>query len=150
VGKKSKRKRRSPAPEGDRREASGAGREHEPSPPGPKRRYRRHAAEYKLAIVLAADSLLERGQVSALLRREELTHSQLSEWRRELREGKLGPATAQQKGMRSPLVEVEVRQLKRKTERLEAKLRQAELIIQLQKKASEILGVDLPDDDDIY
>ena len=152
MGKKRRQKRSRPSTEGDRREPGVDGREHESTSRErrPYRRRRQFSPEYKLALVLAAESLTERGQVAELLRREDVQRNQLSKWRKEVREGTLGPSTAEQNRMRNPSAEVEMRRLRRENERLEAKLRQAELIIQLQKKASEILGIDLPRDDDDF
>lgn len=153
MGKKPRQRRQRPASEGDRREPGEAGRALAEAPPKKRRPYRKRrqfSTDYKLAIVLAAESLTERGQVAEMLRREELNWAHLSQWRRDARKGILKPSRGQQNQVRDLEAEAEMRQLRRKNERLEARLRQAEAIIQLQKKASEILGVDLPDDDENF
>jgi len=153
VGKKPRQRRQRPPEEGDRREPETGGRALDEAPPQKRRPYRKRrqfSVDYKLAIVLAAESLTERGQVAEMLRREELNWAHLSQWRRDARRGELKPSRGQMNQERDLEAEAELRQLRRKNERLEARLRQAEAIIQLQKKASEILGVDLPDDDESY
>lgn len=54
-----------------------------------KPRRRRFTAEYKLRIVEEADGASEPGESEALLRREGLYSSHLTNWRRQRREGTL-------------------------------------------------------------
>ena len=54
-----------------------------------KAKRRQFNAEYKLGILEEADACQEPGQIAALLRREGLYSSHLSEWRRARREGSL-------------------------------------------------------------
>ena len=56
-------------------------------PEKPKRR--RFTAEYKLRILEEADGASEAGEIGALLRREGLYSSHLTNWRRQRREGTL-------------------------------------------------------------
>ncbi len=56
-----------------------------PEPSLEKRTRRQFKPEYKLRIIAEADAC-EYGQLGALLRREKLYSSQLSEWRREFAE----------------------------------------------------------------
>jgi len=111
---------------------------------------RRFAAEYKLRILREADRLTESGQLGALLRREGLYSSHLSTWRQQRSEGTLAGLTPKRRGRKTnpdaPLI-AENERLKRETQRLAAKLRQAETIIEVQKKLSEILGIPLPPPD---
>jgi transposase-like protein len=108
---------------------------------------RRFTAEYKVRILREADRSTESGQLGALLRREGLYSSHLSTWRRQRDEGTLAGLTPKRRGRKpnpdAPLI-AENERLKRETQRLAAKLRQAETIIEVQKKLSEILGITLP------
>ena len=108
---------------------------------------RRFTAEYKLRILREADRCTGFGQLGALLRREGLYSSHLSTWRRQRDEGTLAGLTPKRRGRKAnpdaPLI-AENERLKRETQRLAAKLRQAETIIEVQKKLSEILGIPLP------
>jgi transposase-like protein len=108
---------------------------------------RRFTVEYKLRILREADRCKQSGQLGALLRREGLYSSHLSTWRQQRDEGMLTGLTPKRRGRKAnpdaPLI-AENERLKRETRRLEAKLRQAEAIIEIQKKLSEILGIPLP------
>ena len=111
---------------------------------------RRFTAEYKLRILREADGCTECGQLGALLRREGLYSSHLSTWRQHRDQGTLAGLTPKRRGRKAnpdaPLI-AENERLKRETQRLAAKLRQAETIIEVQKKLSEILGIPLPPTD---
>jgi transposase len=92
----------------------------------------------------------ESGQLGALLRREGLYSSHLSTWRQQRDEGTLAGLTPKQRGRKAnpdALLIAENQRLKRETQRLEGRLRQAETIIEVQKKLSEILGIPLPPPD---
>ncbi len=108
---------------------------------------RRFTAEYKLRILGEADRATEHGQLGALLRREGLYSSHLTTWRKQRDEGTLAGLAPKRRGRKAspdaPLL-AENERLKRENQRLTAKLRQAETIIDVQKKLSEILGVALP------
>jgi transposase len=124
-----------------------------PSPPDPevpeKAKRRRFSAEYKLAILREADRCTEPGQIGALLRRERLYSSHLVDWRRQRDAGAL-EALARTRG-RKPAdpMQAEVERLRRANERLATRLAQAEKIIQIQGKVSELLGIPLdPASDD--
>jgi transposase-like protein len=107
---------------------------------------RRFAAEYKLRILQEADRCAEAGQLGALLRREGLYSSHLSTWRRQREAGSLAGLTPKRRGRKpkpnDPLVEQNER-LQRENQRLREKLHQAEMIIAVQKKLSEALGIPL-------
>ena len=111
---------------------------------------RRFTAEYKLRILQEADRCTESGQLGALLRREGLYSSLLSTWRKQRDEGTLAGLTPKRRGRKAnpdaPLI-AENQRLTRETQRLAAKLRQAETIIDIQKKLSEMLGIPLPPSD---
>ena len=111
---------------------------------------RRFTAEHKLRILREADCCTESGQLGALLRREGLYSSHLSTWRQQRDEGTLAGLTPKRRGRKAnpdaPLI-AENQRLQRETQRLAEKLRQAETIIEVQKKLSEILGIPLPPSD---
>jgi transposase-like protein len=106
---------------------------------------RRFTAEYKERIVREAEGCTQSGQIGALLRREGLYSSHLDKWRRKLAQGgraALVEAKRGRKPKRTPW-EVENEELRKRNARLERRLKQAETIVELQKKVSEILGVSL-------
>ena len=101
----------------------------------PKRR--RFTEDYKRRIVQEAAACTEPGQIGALLRREGLYSSHLVDWRRQeqARIGAPKPASVQ-------LAE-QNRRLRRENARLQRRLAQAEVVIDVQKKVSELLGITL-------
>ena len=105
---------------------------------------RRFTAEYKLRILEEADNCTRPGQIGALLRREGLYSSNLTQWRLQRAEGVLQALTPRKRGPKvDPLTE-ENAALRRRIDRLEAELKRAETIIEVQKKVSELLGLTDP------
>jgi transposase len=97
--------------------------------------------EYKLSILAAHARCTEPGERSALLRREGLYSSMLSDWRRQDREGLL--VTKQGRtadGGRGAATRTEMQQLRAENERLRRKLEKAETIIEVQGKVQALLG----------
>ncbi len=108
---------------------------------------RRFTAEYKRSILDRAEACREEGAIGALLRREGLYSSHLSTWRRQRRQGELKGLTPKKRGRKptgDPLAE-ENRHLHAENARLTRQLRQAETIIDVQKKVSTLLGITLPE-----
>jgi transposase-like protein len=107
---------------------------------------RRFTAADKLRILTLADACTVPGSLGALLRREGLYSSNLTAWRRQRDAGMLSALTPKQRGRkalgRDPLWRENAR-LRQENERLTRRLRQAELIIDVQKKVSQMLGVPL-------
>jgi len=107
---------------------------------------RRFTVQYKAKILAEADACTEAGQLGELLRREGLYSSHLTTWRRQRDKGALAGLTPKQRGRKArpknPLAD-EVAQLQRENKRLQEQLRQAELIIDVQKKVSEMLNIPL-------
>jgi len=105
---------------------------------------RRFTVEYKTQILAEADACSEPGMLGELLRREGLYSSHLSAWRRQRNAGALAGLTPRRRGRkakpRNPLAD-EVARLQRENQRLQEQLRQAELIIDVQKKVSEMLNL---------
>ena len=111
---------------------------------------RRFAVEYKVRILAEADACTETGQLGELLRREGLYSSHLSTWRRQRDVGVLAGLTPKRRGRKSKprnLLADENEHLQRENGRLKEKLRQAELIIDVQKKVSEMLSIPLKSPD---
>jgi transposase len=110
-----------------------------PDPEVPEKTVRRRfTAAYKLSVLKEAGNCTEPGEVGALLRREGLYSSNLARWRRDVAQGlvpkKRGPVARKA----DPLVR-RVTELERENEKLTRKLKQAELIIDVQKKVAELL-----------
>ena len=113
----------------------------------PQRPVRRSfLADYKLQILRQADACTQSGQVGELLRREGLYSSHLRTWRPQRQQGTLDALAPKKRGRKphdnDPLIE-ENRRLERVNKRLVERLRQAEVIIDVQKKVAEILGIPL-------
>jgi len=106
---------------------------------------RRFTADYKHRIALEAEGCGRPGEIGALLRREGLYSSVLQRWRRQLREESL---SSSKKSNSKPSPAQELARLKRENERLHEKLRQAELIIDVQKKVSELMQTRSPEKTD--
>ena len=114
-------------------------------PANPKRR--QFTVQYKLSIVEQADACTEYGEVAALLRREGLYDSHLANWRKQRALGTLATRTSQKRGRppqpANPLA-TRVAELERQNARLQKKLHKAELLIDVQKKISALLGIAQP------
>jgi transposase-like protein len=110
-----------------------------------KAQRRKFTAEYKLAIVEEAGRATDPGAIGALLRREGLYSSHLVEWRRLRQAGALGALSKKRgrKPARNPLAEENCK-LKAELARVNKKLQQAEIIIDVQKKVSALLGIARP------
>ena len=107
----------------------------------PKRR--RFSAEYRLKILKQADACKAPGELGALLRREGLYSSLLSTWRRQREQGALAALQARKRGPKPKAVDPRIKEQEKQIARLQRKLKQAEMIIEVQKKVHEILGIPL-------
>jgi transposase-like protein len=103
---------------------------------------RRFTPAYKARIVEEAQRCTESGQIGALLRREGLYSSALTQWRRQYQAGALQALKDDKRGRKRTrdVRGKELERLQRENERLNKKLRQAELIIEIQKKVAAMLG----------
>jgi len=118
----------------------------------PKRPRRVFSATDKLRIVKEAESCLahgKRGALEAMLRREGIYSSLLSSWRTQLGAHGAEGLAAKKPGRKRKLTEVERRnvELTQRNVELERKLHVANVLIALQKKAHEVLGLALPGSD---
>lgn len=111
--------------------------------PAPRRRT--FTSEYKLRILAEADGSSEPGAIGALLRREGLYSSHLTEWRRQRAAGELKAGVTKVRGRKPAPEAQELAKLQRENERLRAQLVQAELIIGAQKKLAQALEHALSD-----
>jgi transposase len=135
-----------PAAQGGPPRASGRSAETVPKP-GKRRTF---SAAEKLRIVKEADACVatgKRGDLEAMLRREGIYSSLLSAWRMQLGAHGAAGLAAKKPGRKPKLTEAERRnvELTKRNAELERKLRIANALIALQKKAHEILGLALPE-----
>jgi transposase len=118
----------------------------------PKAQRRQFSVAYKLRILEQAERCQGRGELGALLRREGLYASHLGRWRALHRQG--GAAALGRPRGRKPdpdtVLREQLRRLERDNQRLQRALQQAETILEVQKKLSEVLGIRLtaPDEDE--
>lgn len=105
---------------------------------------RKFSAKYKARILKEIESV-SKGERAAILRREGLYASHLHKWKEE---AALGSLDAKKRGPKANPYAEENRKLRAQNEKLEKKLLQANKIIEVQKKISEILGIDLDSSDE--
>ena len=137
-------------PRSERSERSGSSGREALGAPDPEvvgvARRRSFTREYKMRIVEQADRCKQPGEVGMLLRRERLHSSHLFAWRK-LRQEAARKAPGAKRGRKPVAVNplsVEVARLSRENARLALRNRKLEGLIDLQKKASELLGIELP------
>ncbi len=109
-------------------------------------RRRSFTAEYKRSILDQADAAQDAGAVGLLLRREGLYSSHLTTWKRQRKQGAIDALAPKKRGPKvvvSPLVK-QNRDLLADNARLTKKLKNAELIIEVQKKVAALLGNPIP------
>jgi transposase-like protein len=127
----------------------GTGTDGEPPRRNPVRRS--FSAEYKLSVLAEYDACSETGEKGAILRREGLYSSLITDWKRQHRQGLLKAAVGRSDGGRGGPSRSEVAKLRAENERLRSKLAQAEVIIGVQGKVhallEEISKSAAPDDD---
>ena len=102
----------------------------------------------KLRILAAADAWVAPGEIGALLRQEGIYSSHLATWRKQRQASDETGALARKRGPKSDSAaaqERRVRELEKQVERLQAKLVKADLIIDVQKKLSILLGLSTGD-----
>jgi transposase len=109
---------------------------------------RRFAAAEKLRIVREAAACTKRGDIEALMRREGIYSSLLAGWRKQL-ELHGSEALAGRKRGPKPKFDAKdkrIEELEKRTAKLEAKLALAGKLLDLQKKAASILGIELDEE----
>jgi transposase len=112
-----------------------------------KAKRRRFSAEFKRRILKEADSCA-RGELGALLRHEGLYSSHLVEWRRARDAGELAGLTPRKRGPKvqapDPLA-AKVAEQQKQIARLEAENVKLQIICDVQKKISLLLGLTIPE-----
>ncbi len=114
----------------------------------PRASRRRFGAAYKLRIIEAADACTKPGEIGALLRREGLYSSHLLTWRRARDQGQLEALSPKRRGPKPDpdrALKKRNEQLEREVARLEKRLETAEVIIDVQRKVSRLLGIEMPE-----
>jgi transposase-like protein len=109
---------------------------------------RRYTRDDKLRILRLADECKERGQLGALLRREGIYHSTLRDFENQRAQGRLEPRSTAARNQANAAATADKRriaQLEALTRQLEHKLQQAHLVIEIQKKVSQLMGIVLPE-----
>jgi len=105
----------------------------------------------KLRVLAETDRAADTGGISAILRREGLYSSALTDWRRQREAGAFDALTPARRGRKTtppnPLA-AEMAALQRDHARLARRLARAEAIIEVQKKVAELLGLPLAPNDD--
>lgn len=125
-----------------------------PDPEVPAKAKRRiFSADFKRRILAAADKLEADGEgVGAMLRREGLYRSQLSDWRKARTEhgdaGLAGLKRGRKPVLGALATKLEMRKQGRRIARLERELAQARFIIDIQKKVGEMMALSEPLDDE--
>ena len=117
-----------------------------------KARRRRFSTAEKIRILREADAVAhETGGVTALLRREGLYSSHLTDWRKARARGELDGLAPKKRGRKpapvNPL-EKENSELKRALAKAEARATRAEALVEVQKKISLLLGIPQPGTED--
>jgi transposase-like protein len=112
-----------------------------------KAKRRRFTAEYKRKVLQEADACTESGQVGALLRREGLYSSHLTTWRQARERGEregLAPKKRGPKAQEANPLAKELAAERREVARLKTENAKLQIICDVQKKVSLLLGVTLP------
>ena len=112
---------------------------------------RRYTAEYKHKILREAETCTRSGELGSLLRREGLYSSNLTVWRKQRERRELEGLSQKKRGLlpkeKNPLA-AKVATLERENRRLKSRAERAEGLVELQKKVSEILGIELKHDEE--
>lgn len=105
----------------------------------PKALRRRFGAGYKLRILREVEACSQPGEVGALLRREGLYSSLVSDWRKQRDAGMLEGLAPKKRGRKPNPEARENARLTKENARLRRELEQAHMIIAVQKKLGDLL-----------
>jgi len=105
-----------------------------------KAQRRRFTAAEKLRLLREVDACRGSGDIGALLRREGIYSSYLRTWRKQREAGELDGLSPHKRGPKPDPQALELAKLRREKARLQERLRQAELIISVQKKVAQMFG----------
>ena len=110
-------------------------------------RRRSFTAQEKLRILAETDRAAQTGEIGAVLRREGIYSSLLTDWRRQREAGAFNALSPSRRGPKpagiNPLA-AELTGAQAENARLLRRLERAEAIIDLQKKVADLLGTPLP------
>ena len=131
----------------DTREISqnGSKAEAPPTEVVPRAKRRRFSASYKLRILDEVDACTTPGGIGALLRREGLYSSQLSQWRKQHKRGTLYGSTQVAKDLVAK--DETITELRTELRQLRSRLKKAETVIDVQKKVCKLFGISNQADD---
>lgn len=115
-----------------------------------KAKRKRFTAAEKLRILREVEACRGSGEIGALLRREGIYSSYLTTWRKQRELGELDGLSPHKRGPKPNPEAIELAKLRREHERLQERMRRAELIIDVQKKVAQMLGetIETPELDD--
>jgi transposase len=115
-----------------------------------KAKRKRFTAAEKLRILREVEACRGSGEIGALLRREGIYSSYLTTWRKQRELGELDGLSPHKRGPKPNPEAIELAKLRREHERLQERMRRAELIIDVQKKVARMLGetIESPELDD--
>ena len=105
---------------------------------------RRHfTGAEKQRILREVEACRGTGEMGALLRREGIYSSYLTTWRKQRESQELEGLAPQKRGPKPNPEAIELAKLRREHARLQERMRQAELIMDVQKKVAQMLGATL-------
>ena len=126
-----------------------------PSAPSPelsdRPRRRTFTAKDKLRILTETDRAADTGGIGAILRREGIYSSTLTDWRKLRDAGTIGALLPAKRGPKTAAPHPQADEfafLQRENARLTRRLARAEAIIDLQKKVAALLGIPLDNSDE--
>lgn len=134
-------------------ERSGGGSTSEAAPSNEvsaKAKRRTFTAEYKRRILREADACKKQGELGALLRREGLYSSTLSSWRVARDRGEIA-GLSKKRGRKAKDVDGRdqiIAEQQREIAKLKKRAERAEALVEIQKKVSQLLGIQLPTSDE--
>ena len=102
---------------------------------------RRFTAEYKRRILKEVAACKDPGQIGALLRREGLYSSNLTNWRKQMASGDPNALEPRKRGPKTDQLAIEYAALQKRNQKLEEELKRAKIVIDVQKKLCDLLGL---------
>ena len=102
---------------------------------------RRFTAEYKRRILKEVAACKDPGQIGALLRSEGLYSSNLTNWRKQMASGDPNALEPRKRGPKTDPLAIENAALKKRNQKLEEELKRAKIVIDVQKKLCDLLGL---------
>ncbi len=109
---------------------------------------RRFTSEYKRRVLQEADACNKPGELGALLRREGLYSSHLASWRAARSRGELAGLAPRKRGPKAQPLDPRdkrIAELERELQRAQARAERAEALVEVQKKLSQLLGIEQPE-----